>query len=132
MLGIKLEKVSNGSWLLHQHQFIDEIMRMYSINNEKPVEIPIQPNLGLSIELEDEEETMRLPIDSTKYRQTIGKLMYLMICSRPDLSFSVSLLSRFLHAPKEKHLRCVLRLLKYIKSTKTIRCLIQVLVTLRW
>ena len=95
-----------------------EIMEMYSINNEKPVDTPIQPNLGLSIDLVNEEDTMRVPVDTTKYRQAIGKLMYLMICSRPDLSFSVSLLLRFLHSPKEKHWRCILRLLRYIKSTR--------------
>ena len=41
-----------------------------------------------------------------------------MLCTRPDLAFSVSLLSRFISFPKEKHWRCILQLLKYIKTTK--------------
>lgn len=63
----------------------------------------VQPNLGLTTKLEGEDEALRQPIDTTNYRQAINKLMYLTMCTRPDLSFLVSLLSRFVSAPKEKH-----------------------------
>ena len=118
VLGIKLDKQEDGTWMLHQRQYIDEIMKLYSVNNLKKVDIPLQPNLGLTTKLEGEDEALRQPIDTTIYRQAIGKLMYLTMCTRPDLSFSVSLLSRFVSAPKEKHWRCVMTLFKYIKSTR--------------
>ena len=57
-------------------------------------------------------------MDVTSYRQAIGKIMYLMVCTRPDISYAVSILSRFMSEPKEKHWRCVKNLLKYIKSTR--------------
>ena len=44
--------------------------------------------------------------------------MYLMICTRPDIAYAVSVLSRFMNQPREKHWRYVKQLLKYIKSTR--------------
>ena len=41
-----------------------------------------------------------------------------MVSTRPDISFTVSILSRFMQEPRELHWRCVKRLLRYIKTTK--------------
>jgi hypothetical protein len=38
------------------------------------------------------------------YRAIVGYLMYLYQWTRPDLGFAVTLLSRYLHKPGEKHL----------------------------
>lgn len=39
-----------------------------------------------------------------KYRSIIGSLMYLSVCSRPGISFSVSVLPRQIHSPTARHL----------------------------
>ena len=104
--------------MIHQKNYIDDLISFYDLKNEKPVSIPIQPNHKLTTDLEDEQENLRAPVDSTKYRQAIGKLMYLMTCSRPDICYSVSVLSRFMAAPREKHWRYVKHLLKYVKTTR--------------
>ena len=44
--------------------------------------------------------------------------MYLMVCTRPDIAYAVSVLSRFMSNPKEKHWRFVKMLLKYLKTTR--------------
>lgn len=50
-------------------------------------------------------------------RQAIGKLTYL-VCTGPDISYAVLILSRFMSEPKEMHWRFVKQLLKYIKTTR--------------
>ena len=40
--------------------------------------------------------------DATKYRQLVGSLIYLTI-TRPDISYVVGILSRFMHKPCEGH-----------------------------
>ncbi len=107
ILGLQLEKKSDGSWIIHQKPYIEEVMKQFNITNLKTVEIPLQPNLGLSLDLSDESEELKKPVDITLYQSAIGKLMYLMTGTRPDISFSLSLLSRFSSSPKEKHWRCV-------------------------
>jgi hypothetical protein len=52
------------------------------------------------------------------YRKVIGSLIYLMTCTRPDISYSVSILSRYMQEPRELHWRFLKRLLKYIKTTR--------------
>ena len=41
-----------------------------------------------------------------------------MTCTRPDISYSVELLSRFMQEPKELHWRFHKRLLRYIKTMR--------------
>ncbi len=118
VLKIKVEEIPGGGLKLHQHNYIDDLIKLYGLNNEKTVDLPIQPNHRLTLDLTDEPDELKASVDETKYRQAIGKLMYLMVCTRPDISYAVSILSRFMSAPKEKHWRCVKLLLKYIKSTR--------------
>jgi hypothetical protein len=52
------------------------------------------------------------------YRKAIGILMFLITGSRPDLAYSLSILSRFLSNPKPKHWRAIQQLLRYLKGTR--------------
>ena len=52
----------------------------------------------------------------TKYRQLIDSLIYLTI-TRPDLSYSVGLLSQFMQNPRNLHLDCAKRILRYVSTT---------------
>lgn len=55
-------------------------------------------------------------VDETLYKQMIGSLMYLTN-TRPDLQFSVSLLSRFMSSPTKIHMQAVKKVLRYLKGT---------------
>ncbi|KAM0021248.1 putative RNA-directed DNA polymerase [Helianthus debilis subsp. tardiflorus] len=55
-------------------------------------------------------------VDPTHYRRFIGSLRYL-IHTRPDHSYSVGVVSRFMEKPKESHLAAVNHILRYIKGT---------------
>jgi hypothetical protein len=66
---------------------------------------------------------LRLPKDntspavsSTEYRSLIESLRYLLHM-RPDLTYSVCYLSRFMEDPRQEHLAAVKRVLRYIAST---------------
>ena len=73
----------------------------------KPTPSPFQSGVKLSV-------TCTTPqVDATLYRQLVGKLLYLTH-TRPDLSFAVGLVARFMHKPHESHwkedkiiLRCI-------------------------
>src|ERR1044072_8971640 len=55
-------------------------------------------------------------VDATLFRQMVGSLRY--ICnSRPDISFGVGLVSRYIEDPKKIHLLAVKRLFRYITRT---------------
>ena len=56
------------------------------------------------------------PVDTGRYQRLVGKLIYLAH-TRPDIAFSVSVVSQFMHAPYEEHLEAVHRILRYLKAT---------------
>jgi hypothetical protein len=55
--------------------------------------------------------------DATKYKQLVGSLIYLTT-TRPNISFVVGILSRFMQKPCEGHWSAAKRVLKYLKGTQ--------------
>ena len=53
--------------------------------------------------------------DITKYRRLIGSLLHLTY-TRPDLSFTMSILSQFLSAPRQSHWQSAIRVLWYLAN----------------
>ncbi|KAM2593886.1 hypothetical protein TB1_042978 [Malus domestica] len=51
-----------------------------------------------------------------EYKSIVGGLQYLT-WSRPDLSFVVNLVCKFMHQPRQSHLQAVKRILRYLKGT---------------
>jgi len=52
------------------------------------------------------------------YRQLIGSLMQLATCTRPDISYSVSIFSQFLSNPARRHWTLARRVVNYFKTTQ--------------
>ena len=51
------------------------------------------------------------------YLSTIGALLYLAQCTRPDISFAVNLLTRYSNAPTRIHWAGVKDIFLYLKGT---------------
>ena len=72
----------------------------------KPASTPIDSNVKLNIEEGD-------PLkDVSHFQRLVGKLIYLTV-TRPDISFAVSQVSQFMHAPRTLHLDAINRILRY-------------------
>ena len=69
----------------------------------------IQLNADTAGEYLDEDAT-------TRYQSGIGALMFLMVVTRPDIAFTLSILSRFTAKPQRLHEAAFQRLLRYLKS----------------
>jgi hypothetical protein len=76
------------------------------------VSTPIEPNLQL---LNNESEAT--PENRLLYQQAIGKIIYAMLGTRPDLAFTVSVLSSFCSNPSPKHAIAVQRVFRYLRKT---------------
>eukprot|EP00253_Pinus_taeda_P026206 PITA_26206 len=71
---------------------------------------PLQQNLKLSSDDGTKE------VDATMYRQLVGSLIYLTT-TRPDLAYSVSVLSQFMSKPLESHWTAAKSVLRYLCGT---------------
>jgi len=61
------------------------------------------------------------PVDTTKYRNIIGSLRYL-VNTRPDIAYSVGIVSRYMEAPKTSHWAAVKQILRYLAGTVRYGC----------
>ncbi|GJS25338.1 hypothetical protein Tco_0453970 [Tanacetum coccineum] len=59
------------------------------------------------------------PIDANLYQSLVGSLRYLT-SARPDLSYSVRVVSRFMENPKYAHLKSLNKILRYVKGTESL------------
>ena len=50
------------------------------------------------------------------YSNAVGSLMYSMLSTRPDLSYAMSVLSRFMSSPGKSHWEAMKWLFRYIKG----------------
>ena len=55
--------------------------------------------------------------DQLRYSHIIGSLMYLASATRPDISFTVSKLSRFMSNPGTDHWHALERVMRYLVGT---------------
>ncbi|RVW13324.1 Retrovirus-related Pol polyprotein from transposon RE1 [Vitis vinifera] len=53
--------------------------------------------------------------DQGRYRKLVGRLIYLTV-SRPDITYAVHVLSRFMHQPRKAHMEAAFRVVRYLKN----------------
>ena len=87
------------------------------MQDSKPVKVPIPLGVKLSVEQcpktqEEEEYMSRVP-----YASAVGSLMYVMVCTRPDIAHAVGVLSRFMSNPGKEHWTTVKRVFRYLRGT---------------
>ena len=59
------------------------------------------------------------------YSNAVGSLMYAMVCTRPDISHAVGIVSRYMHNPGKGHWQAVKWLLRYIQKTVNVGLLFE-------
>jgi len=98
---------------LNQSAYIQKILQRFNLADAHTVSTPLNPGRKLegTCDTADEE------VDETVYRSMIGSLMYLMLCTRPDITFVVGALSRYSSLPRTSHMNAAKHLLRYVKKT---------------
>ena len=61
-----------------------------------------------------------LQMSKVPYEHAVDSLMYLMVCTRPDLALSMGKVSRYMSNPGKVHWEAVKWILRYLKGTKDV------------
>lgn len=109
-LGLKVTKINNTLYIT-QKDLISKVLKRFNMDNCKPSSVPMQPKLHLSDA--NTESNIKLP-----YKELIGCLMYIMLGSRPDLSFCITYFSQFQKCFKIEHWNYLKSVLRYLKQTE--------------
>ncbi|CAI9771120.1 unnamed protein product [Fraxinus pennsylvanica] len=102
-----------------QREEIDytEVVKRFSLHVAKPVSLPLSSSMKLSIDQSPKSENEHKRMMNVPYSNAVGFVMYVMVCSRPDIAYAMSVLSRFISNPGELHWQCMEILIKYLKGT---------------
>jgi hypothetical protein len=98
-LGMQIER-RKDKVIIHQRNYIRRLL-------EHPVATPLDPKQPL-VEAQDSE--LLNEEEALEYCAAVGALMFLMVCTRPDLAFTLSRLSKF----SSRHAAAVKRVLRYL------------------
>ena len=111
ILGIEIN-ITPDIISMNQQKFIEEILRRFKMSDCHSVSTPIDINQNL-----DNCKDSKL-IDSKKYQEILGSIMYIMTKTRPDLAYAISVLSKYSKEPHEIHMTALKRILRYLKGTR--------------
>lgn len=109
-LGLEVDQRADGSIHVNQRGYANRVLQRFGMADCNAVATPSDSaqNLG-DFEADGEVEF--------PYREAVGSLMYLSVGTRPDITFAVGNVSRYLEKPSAAHVNAVRRILKYIKGT---------------
>ncbi|XP_066164242.1 cytochrome P450 714B2 isoform X1 [Oryza sativa Japonica Group] len=110
ILNIKLLRGHEGGITLVQSHYVDKVLSRFGYSDCKAAPTPYDPSVLLR-------KNRRIARDQLRYSQIIGSLMYLASATRPDISFAVSKLSRFVSNPGDDHWHALERVMCYLKGT---------------
>ncbi|GJZ49158.1 retrotransposon protein, putative, ty1-copia subclass [Tanacetum coccineum] len=115
-------EIGSTKYLLKKEFDIKELGEAKKIlDNGKSVKMPLGGNFKLllkdcSVRDCDVERMSKVP-----YENAVGSLIYLMVCTRPDIAYVVSVVSRYLANPSKNHWEAVKWILKYLRGTANVR-----------
>ena len=107
---------SNGRLWLTQRSYLEKIVELFGMGNAKAVSTPLANHFKLSNAQCPKSEEDIAEMKLIPYASAVGSLMYVMVCTRPDIAHAVGLVSRFKSNPGKEHWCAVKWILRYLKG----------------
>jgi transposase InsO family protein len=107
-LGVEVARSNSGIFLC-QRKYALDIIKETGFLGSKPASTPMEQNHRLALA---EGPELSHP---DQFRRLVGRLLYLCF-TRPELTYSVHVLSQFMHQPRQEHWEAALRVVRYLKG----------------
>ncbi|PHT45605.1 Retrovirus-related Pol polyprotein from transposon TNT 1-94 [Capsicum baccatum] len=89
----------------------------FNVQNAKPVSTPLVAHFKLLATLSPKINNERDYMSQVPYSSDVGSLMYAMVCSQLDLSYVVSVVSRYMANPVKEHWKVVQWIFSYLHGS---------------
>lgn len=112
-LGIEVFQGKDGI-MLTQMGYAQKILKVSGMKGYNTSRYPMELKLHLTKDKDGES------VNETMYRKVIGSLRYL-VHTRPDLNYSIGVVSKYMQDPKQSHYAAIKHILRYVKGTTEYR-----------
>ena len=119
-LGIEVTQTQHSGtqyWTINQSRFISTILSRFGMSSCHGIATPLD-NRKLLVKASP--ELTSPPSLQTEYHALIGSLMYFMIGTHLDLTYTVSMLSKFSSNPSNDHFFAAKQVFHYLQTTATL------------
>ena len=104
ILGIKIYRDRYKRLIgLSQSAYIDKVLKRFSMQDSKRGFLPMSHGITLSKTQCPNTKDQRDRISKITFASAIGSIMYAMLCTRLDVSYALSITSRYKSDPIESH-----------------------------
>ena len=112
--------LANYSMELDQTEYILQMWNTFKGVENKRITTPFQDNWRIDIEeeLENQNDADRAFVAEFPYRELVGSLLFIQICTRGDIAYEVHYLSRFNNRPCKALCLAAKRVLIYLFNTR--------------
>uniref|UniRef100_A0A803PMT6 Reverse transcriptase Ty1/copia-type domain-containing protein n=1 Tax=Cannabis sativa TaxID=3483 RepID=A0A803PMT6_CANSA len=117
ILCIEIRRNRPKSLTLAQGNYLRKRLQKFKMDNSKPVSTPLAAHFRLSKDQAPKTEKEREFMDYVPYANGVESLMYAMVCTRPDIAYAMSIVSRFIAKPVEKHWDALKWIMRCIEGT---------------
>jgi len=98
---------------LHQRNYVERVSARFGMSSCKPATTPTELNHPLhKPEVLNNEVKQGLP-----HQEAIGSLLFCAMGSRPDISYSLSVLSKYASCPRRAHWGAIKTVMRYLRHT---------------
>ena len=113
---IRKDRDAKRLWL-SQSGYVKKVLERFSMENAKLVSTPLVNHFRLSTsqcpktveEIEDMSKVL--------YASAVGCLMYVIVCTKPDLAHAVNMVSKYMANPEKQHWDAIKWIFRYLKRT---------------
>ncbi|KAH9779099.1 Integrase catalytic domain-containing protein [Citrus sinensis] len=114
---IRRDKKNESVWLT-QKSYLKKVLERFDMDDKtKPVYTPLAPHFKLSSSSCPRSQEERDYMARVPYASVVGSFMYAMVCTRPDISEAVSMVSRYMYNPGKNQWLAVKWILRYLYGT---------------
>ena len=81
---------------LSQKKYIDRVLERFGKQNVKPMSTPLIAHFRLSAVMSPQNDEEKEHMICVPYASAVGSMMYAMVCTRPYISHTISVISRYM------------------------------------
>ena len=122
LLGIEVTRNRKEHTIaLSQRSYLESITHRFGFNELKPVSSPMEPHIKLTNAQSPSTGAEYAAMQHIPYREAVSSLMYAALGTRPNISYTISTISRFCSNPRTPHWEAVRQIYRYLIGTKDLR-----------